>query len=535
MVLPGMVNRDYIVKGRQTAFGGMNHTIGAGDGEIFQTENLTSDCYPVLATRAKRYIAEDTVSKPNGMFGWDKLAWVDGTAFFYDGVQKGTVADSKKRFAAIGKTIVIMPDKAYYNTETDTFGSLEASWSGTGVTFTDGKLFDETAKANTITVSGVRWEDYFKAGDAVTISGCTKHAENNKTPVIREIDGDKLYFYENGFKLDGENADQTYTESGTVTITRSVPELDYLCENENRLWGCRNNTIYACKLGDPFNWNVFDGLSTDSWAADTGSPGQFTGCVSYLGYPIFFKEDHIYKVYGSIPSNFEVMSSATMGVAEGAGDSIAIANETLFYLSRTGFVAYSGGIPRSVHVWGTEQAQDAVAGSDGTKYYVSFRMGGAWQLCAYDALRGMWHREDETRITAFARCAGRLYAMTDDGVRMTVGTQTEAPDGFTEEKDFEWSCEFADATENSANRKGIAKLQIRLELGAWASCRAELQFDSDGEWIQAGQAMQEGKKKSYYLPVVPRRCDHYRLRLSGTGMCRVYSIAREYYEGSEIR
>lgn len=101
------------------------------------------------------------------------------------------------------------------------------------------------------------------------------------------------------------------------------------------------------KLGDPFNWNVFEGLETDSYAVDTGSAGDFTGCVSFLGYPVFFKEDHIYKVYGSIPSNFEVMGSATLGVAKGCGGSLAIAGERLLYLSNSGVMIYSGGIRRA--------------------------------------------------------------------------------------------------------------------------------------------------------------------------------------------
>ncbi|CAN4034983.1 hypothetical protein PKCEKB_PKCEKB_19180, partial [Dysosmobacter welbionis] len=97
---------------------------------------------------------------------------------------------------------------------------------------------------------GVDWADYFKAGDAVTIAGCTKHPENNKTPVIREIDGDKLYFYEYIFTLDGEDGVTPYTETGELSVSRTVPDLLFVCENENRLWGCDKTTIYASKLGD---------------------------------------------------------------------------------------------------------------------------------------------------------------------------------------------------------------------------------------------------------------------------------------------
>ena len=41
-------------------------------------------------------------------------------------------------------------------------------------------------------------------------------------------------------------------------------------------------------------------------------------------------------------------------------------------------------------------------------------------------------------------------------------------------------------------------------------------------------------KRSFYLPVVPRRADHVRLKLEGEGMWRLYSLTREAYSGSEL-
>ena len=78
------------------------------------------------------------------------------------------------------------------------------------------------------------------------ISGATTHTENNKTAIIREIDGDNLRFYENTFTISDGG------DSETLQLSRTVPELDYICENENRLWGCKGDTIYASKLGDIF-------------------------------------------------------------------------------------------------------------------------------------------------------------------------------------------------------------------------------------------------------------------------------------------
>ena len=536
MKLPSVQYADGIKKGRQVQFGGLNHNLGAADGELWDMRNLTSDYFPLLATRAPRRLYK-TLGDAGGLFCWEKLCWTDGAGFYYDGERKGTVTAGQKTFAALGAYIVIFPDKAWYNTLTGEFGSLEATWSGSSLTFTNGKLYEEDAEANCIQASGVNWEDYFKAGDAVTIEGCTKHPENNKTPIIREIDGDKLYFYEYIFTLDGEDGVTPYTETGSLSVKRTVPDLLYVCENENRLWGCDKTTIYASKLGDIFNWNVYDGLDTDSYSVDTGSAGSFTACVSYLGYPIFFKEEHIYKVYGSIPSNFEVMGSATLGVAEGSAGSLAVAGEILFYLSRAGVMAYSGGIPQPVGAaFGLERHKNAAAGSDGLKYYVSMQgENGAWLLHVYDAQRGMWHTEDATHATHFARQDGNLYMLTDQGEIWMEGNIQDPPEGVTPEGAVAWMAEFGDFTDDDPNKKGVSKIQIRLELDEGATVEVYLQFDTDGQWQRVNGALGEGVKRSYYLPIIPRRGDHYRMRLQGAGGCRIYSLVREFYSGSELK
>ena len=74
--------------------------------------------------------------------------------------------------------------------------------------------------------------------------------------------------------------------------------MDFVIESGNRLWGCRYgkalngetvNEIYASKLGDFRNWYCFAGISTDSYTASVGTDGAFTGAVTYMGRPIFFK------------------------------------------------------------------------------------------------------------------------------------------------------------------------------------------------------------------------------------------------------
>lgn len=525
--LPQIVYQDGIGKARQTMFGGYNHNLYAGDGELWDMENMTGEYYPVLSPRKPRYLLK-TLEKPNGFFARDGLYWADGTGFYADGIWRGYVTDERKQFAAIGAYVVIFPDKKWYNRQTEEFGNLEVSWSGQGK-LQDGTYGGETAKANTIYASGANWSSHLKEGDAVTITGCTTHPENNQTIIVREIDGDYLRFYENSFVInEGGDTEQ-------MTITREVPDMDFLCENENRLWGCRGDTIYASKLGDPFNWNVFDGVATDSFAADVGSAGDFTGCYSYLGYPVFFKEENIYKVYGDKPSNFQVMGSASLGVETGSHASPAIAGETLFYLSRAGIVAYSGGIPQNIAApFGNVRYQNAVGGSDGIRYYVSMRdTDNIWTLFVYDTRHNLWSKEDHLQAVGFGWNT-ELYFLDAEGNLWMNGNARNIPEDAIQESEIFSMAEFGDFTEDSPNKKGISKLQIRMELDAGSCVELFLQFDSSGEWTPV-TVLKTTRKRSFYLPIVPRRCDHFRIRLKGAGDWKLYSITRETYSGSELK
>lgn len=531
MQLPSMRYADKYGKGTQVKFRGLKHRLGANDGELWDMQNMTGDHYPILSTRSKRRKYK-TLSNPGGLFSLNGLCWVEDGKFCYQGEVKGLLSSGLKRFAAIGKFIVILPDKKYYNVDTGDFGSIESSWEGAILTFGNGKLFGVDADANMILYPGVAWTDYFRAGDAVTIAGCTTHPENNQTAIIREIDGDRMYFYENIFTLE---AGGTYTEIGEMRISRDVPDLLFACENENRLWGATENTIYASKLGDIFNWNVFDGLASDSWAVESGSAGNITGCISYRGYPVFLKEDHVYKMYGTLPSNFEMMGSASLGLMDGSADSMAIAGETLFYLGRGGILAYTGGVPQSVSKdFGTLKFRNAVGGSDGLKYYVSMQdEGDVFWLYVYDTQTGLWHKEDQTRATHFASHQGVLYMLNDKGEIWAMGE----PEGVTTEPepDFSWFVEFADFTEQDPNKKTIGRLQLRLELDPGANAQVWIRYDSAGSWSPVGEPLKADVKRSYTLPLIPKRCDHFRIKITGTGEARIYSLTREFYVGSEIK
>ena len=162
-----------------------------------------------------------------------------------------------------------------------------------------------------------------------------KFAQNGTTAKWTSIDGSEV---------------AVYTVEGPVQVERKIPDLDFVTEGDNRVWGCssKENVIYACKLGDPTNWFSYRGIAADSYAVTVGSDGAFTGAATCMGYALFFKENTLHKLYGSKPSDFQLSSLRCRGVAKNAARSLCVLNETLYYLSPGGVMAWDGSLPGKV-------------------------------------------------------------------------------------------------------------------------------------------------------------------------------------------
>ena len=184
----------------------------------------------------------------------------------------------------------------------------------------------------------------------------------------------------------------------------------------------------------------------------------------------------------------------------------------------------------------TDRFRNGIAGSDGLKYYISMQdENGEWWLYVYDTQKGMWHKEDKTHVTHFARCEGNLYYLNDLGEIWITGNIQDPPEGCETEEELPFMVEFTDFTDEDPNKKGVARLQLRIELEEDATAQCWIQFDSSGTWQAVGEHMRGDVKRSYVLPIVTTRCDHYRIKITGEGGCRVYSLARESYSGSELK
>ena len=333
--------------------------------------------------------------------------------------------------------------------------------------------------------------------------------------------------------------DEADTYESNLHLERRMPVLDFVIESNNRLWGCRYGTsangevvneIYACKLGDFKNWNCFMQISTDSFVASCGTDGQFTGAVTHLGYPIFFKENYMHKVYGNYPANYQIQTTACRGVQKGCSESLAIVNEVLYYKSRNAVCAYDGSLPVEMSsVLGETAYSDAVACSHGNKYYISMKdTSGEYNLFVYDTSKGLWHKEDNLAVKNFCSCQNELYYIPQD----STAIKTMFGSGAVDDEPIKWLAESGVLGMYTPDRKYISRLNLRMSLDIGTKLRIYMQYDSCGEW-ELISSMISTNIRSFSIPLRPRRCDHFRIKIEGEGNGKIYSMSKTLEQGSD--
>lgn len=579
---PPAAQRQYI-----ETFGGYNQNPRIGDGEFAHMENMTSQAFPVLSPRPPRgyYVRS---ADPEAMLYKEEVFYISSGCVYH---KDGLVDWALKRYpqgramVSMGAYVVILPEKIWFNSaryiegngtvdKDKRFGSCEAAFrlkeesvqispcraDGTvydgSVTKGDippeepqpGDLWIDTSGAapapkqwsqdswQEILTSYVRIDAHgigedFAQYDGVEVSGLTAETLSglNGSNVIWAKGDD--YIVLRGFLA------EPVTQAVTMTVSRTMPEMDFVIECGNRLWGCRYgenaqgkfvNQIYCSKLGDLTNWNSFMGISTDSAVINLGSDGPFTGAVSYMGHPIFFKENVLHKVYISPTGAHSVVETPCAGVQEGCGKSLAVVGNTLYYKSRSGIMVYDGSQPVALPpVFGSAQYDSAVAGAFRDRYYVSMRRADdTHHLFVYDTQKGLWHREDDLQVQEFAAGRDKLYAISGSDILILAGADepTEGP--------VSWLVRTGPMGIRTPDRQYLSRLNVRISLEQGAEASFYVQYDFSPRWEHLC-TVTSGDLRSFEVPIRPKRCDYMRLEIRGRGDGRIYSFAKTLEQGSD--
>ena len=268
-----------------------------------------------------------------------------------------------------------------------------------------------------------------------------------------------------------------------------------------------------------------------------GTPGAFTWAATHLGYVLFFKEDVIHKVFGNKPANYQVTTVHARGVEDGSAGSLCMMNETLYYQSRTGMVSYEGSLPGDIgQAFGYVKYHDAVAGSCDGQMWVSMKDGnGQSHLFVYGAGTGLWHREDGTEAEAFRAVGSDMYMATEKALWLLEGSGDEdyEDQSAAAEAAVEWMAETGDLDMTNLYKRHLQKVMLRFRMEEGAACAIQASYDG-GEYVTLKQVTTKEDLKAMTVPIVPHRCDHMRLKLTGTGWIEIMDLNYVVWAGSEL-
>ena len=539
-------------------FGGLDARRAASDGAIRDMENMSLRFSPAIASRtARRRIATGWKSFRGAYYGnrdyvvRDNKLYDNGTA-----VSGLTLTSGEKSMAMLDDKIYIFPDKIEYYTKSKTVKDYKLN-----INNVDGY----TSKNAYI--------DFYKkesGGDIITTTYYaaalvfpTRYFPSAEFPFktgewvrIRITKIQEIYYYKNvsfdlyikpeqvesgesteygdfkAFRLPLNTFDAITGMSGGTTarlvevqVDYSVPDLDFIFASDNRLWGAKDGEIYASALGQGMVWRDYDTLTTSSWTASTKTGDNITAGVDFGGMPVFFCENAAYKIYGENPKEFQYARQDLIGVTAGDHKSVAAGAGYIFYATRRGIYAWTGGVPQLISApLGDGRITEPVGGSDGVVYYLSCKQDDRQNLYVFDPTTFTWVREDATKAVDIQRHGQDLCMVTSGSEAWLIGdvfsTSGTAESGYT------YSLETGEYNDGSVTVKAAKNILLQHEL---KDGQADVSVSYDGEpWEHVYTLYDtDGKRITSVIPLREKRYRTMKIRIEGDGEIIIYYMMRD--------
>lgn len=566
-----------------TTFGGINRANGTPLGEWDRLNGFDLTAYPALRT-CLPYAYSDIVSSDeitgytyrNGI-----LVYTTAEGIYLDGAGTLTaipgLSAGDKVLVNIGAYIVILPDWKRVNiasspievdsggVENDIVGTVTEKNSNTtkptvaiykrwyivtpyGDDMTQSKKISRLHRGDSMHLIWTDTDGNRQTRD-IRVKGTCIFNNSGKLYFRVEFDVSKLstsYFYMADEQSDGCTSEKVYQN---VTLTRSaIPDMDYVIEYNNRLWGCssKNHEIYCSKLGDPFQWGEYNGISTDSWAATVGTDGDFTGACVFNGCVLFFKEDCVHSVYGTKASNFTITTYTVRGVQKGSANSLCISEGLLYYKAPEGIFMFNGSASsRFDGKLCVDRDSRTACGAADDRYIVMAMSDGT--VFYYDKLHSVWYTRTLPNVISMHNFSGSLYAITKDSnkaMQKVMLTTDVGMSGRMAETAFEAItgelCRGELTSTSSYSRKAmhtvIKKLTMSVE--EWhqqgvssVQFTVSVQYDG-GDWQTVysydGTAEEANNNVVTLIPTIPMRCQRLRIKISGKLTTGLDATAQPY-------
>ena len=195
--------------------------------------------------------------------------------------------------------------------------------------------------------------------------------------------------------------------------------------------------------------------------------------------------------------------------------------------------------------------------TEGTKYYASIQAANdGYHLMVLDIDKAMWHREDRTRYRDTCTINNRLYYIEYSGDYpvcdinvfcddyLLVGSDTVTGDvkivnpsavseAYVDKEGYEtieWMATFGPFYEYMEYHRIYSSLTLRLVVYTDSDVRVYISEDEkDWELVKDIKPVETHGEK---IPIVPRRCDRYSIKIEGKGKCEIKSLTRRWRKGS---
>lgn len=174
-------------------------------------------------------------------------------------------------------------------------------------------------------------------------------------------------------------------DGSTLSNLQNAPSgMNYVVSHDNRLYGAVKNELHYSALRKATDWTTVD--ESGHIVIENNGGEQISGMVSGTGKIVAFMPHSIHELYGTGPHNFQMQLISDEIGCVSHYTAITVGG-TLYFLSHDGIYRYSGGaVPRKdfslpvqeiVDRVNTKAWGEAVAGTDGERYYISLPIDGS--------------------------------------------------------------------------------------------------------------------------------------------------------------
>lgn len=323
-------------------------------------------------------------------------------------------------------------------------------------------------------------------------------------------------------------AADVYSWDGTTCSNISdAPTVKYYTVDDFKLYclDTQNNALKCSAAGSITDWTTAD--DADSITL-TDMIGDGTAIICYNDVIICWSENTMHLLYGNDPYDYSFTTPLQYGCV--ANRSVINHNGVIYFLDRSGLMAFSGGMPQRIsdkvktYIDGINKSYRSLcaAGKHGKYIYLSIPYGSSTVnnlTLEYDTELDLWFPMD-IGFAQFVNMAGDLYGITPAGVFNKINSGA-----------FSGNWSFITGVWNDGGlrqKKVISDIYalVDLPVGSTLSVSYSASIDEDdfsALYTFAGQATEQNTRIKIPTSVL-QNIDYYRLKFEGVGPCTIYYL-----------